>query len=175
MVWPRGGVALTGTVLESAAVEKDWLTRSVVIKIQERERLGIWCVEGENCYWLDNNGIVFEEAPATEGSLILKVYDLQKADLRLGFSVIEDRFINNLNSILKNLDQLNAAIRKITFDRKLQEVKVETYGGPDILFSIRFDPVPSIEAFQKLSETLDPRKIDYVDLRVSNRVYYKNK
>ena len=167
-------MALTGTALAGATIEKDWLNRSINITVQERERLGIWCIDGENCYWLDGDGVVFEEAPATEGSLILKVYDSQTADLRLGFPVIEDRFINNLTGILKNLGKLDAAIRKISLDRKLQELKVETYEGADILFSIRFDPAPNIESFQKLFETLDLRKIDYVDLRIDNRIYYKN-
>lgn len=174
LAWQRGEIDLTGTALAGATIKKDWLKRSINITVRERERLGIWCIEGENCYWLDNNGIVFEEAPVTEGSLILKVYDLQKSDLRLGFPVIEERFINNLTGILKNLSQLAVAIKKISLDRKLQELRVETYDGADILFSIRFDPMPNIESFQKLSETLDLRQIDYVDLRIDNRIYYKN-
>jgi len=45
---------------------------------------------------------------------------------------------------------------------------------PKIYFSLRFDPGFGLSAIESLKSTgLD--KIDYIDLRVENRAYYKAK
>lgn len=195
--WPNGGVDVSGTAFLEAMVYKDWLTRSITIAVQERERFGIWCVNpslledrpsskprasqssksegGEICYWIDEEGVMFEEAPLTEGTLILKVRDIKNPRLAIGFQVLEDRFINNLIAILKNLKDFNFAVENLILDRELQELKVETYDGLLVLFSIRFDPQLNINSFKELQGILDFKKIKYIDLRVENRIYYKNK
>lgn len=175
LAWSKGEVDVSGTALLTAEIDKGWLTRSIIIEVKERERFGIWCIKNERCYWMDKSGVVFEEAPLTEGGLILKVYDSQKSELSLGSQIVDDRFINNLIVILENLNDLNISVKKIIFNRQLQELEVDAYNGPEIFFSIRFNPTLNINSLKKLSETLNFSRIDYIDLRVENRVYYKNK
>ncbi len=175
LAWSKGKIDVSKTALLEASIDKDWLVRSITIQVKERERFGIWCAKDEVCYWMDKEGVVFEEAPLTEGGLILKVYDSQRTELVLGSPAIEGRFVENLMAILESLPALNVSVDKIVFDQKLQELKIDTYDGPAILFSIRFDPALNIKSLEKLSETLDFQKIDHVDLRVENRIYYKNK
>lgn len=174
LIWPKGGLDVSGTPLLSASIEKNWLDRSIKVSIQERELFAIWCVQKDACYWLDQNGLAFEEAPETEGSLILKVYDSRQEAL-LGAKVLEDRFLGNLLMILSNLKKINLPVKKITFDRELQELRAETYDGPALLFSVRFNPQLSIESLDSLLKTLDLKKLSYIDLRVENRIYYKNR
>lgn len=174
LVWSSGKIDVSGTALFSVNVKKDWLTRIISIDIKERERFGIWCVTGDVCYWLDESGIIFEEAPLTEGTLILKVYDKNNRPLTIGSKVIEDRFVGNLIKILTELKKLDLAIQKIVLDRELQEVRADTYGGPAILFSIRFDPAVNVNSLKDLGKTVVIEKLNYIDLRIENRIYYKN-
>ncbi len=175
LAWPTGDIDVSKTALLEASIDKDWLARSITIQIKEREQFGIWCDKDETCYWMDKEGIIFEEAPLTEGGLILKVCDSERAGLVAGSPAVEDRFIKNLMAVLENLPTLGVSVDKIVYGQKLQELSVDTFDGPKILFSIRFDPTLNIESLKKLSGTLNFSKIDHFDLRVENRIYYKNK
>jgi cell division septal protein FtsQ len=175
LTWSEGAIDVSNTPLLTAKVDKDWLNRSIKISVQERELFGIWCIQNGVCYWLDQNGLAFEEAPETEGSLILKIYDKDKTETLLGSKIIEDRFLKNLLALLVNLKKMDLPIKKIVFDRKLQELLIEMYEGPDLMFSIRFDPALMFNSLQSLLKSLDLKKINYIDLRVENRMYYKNK
>lgn len=174
LAWPSGDLAVGGTALFSAKIQKDWLTRVINIDVKERERFGIWCVTSDICYWMDGSGEVFEPAPVTEGTLILKVYDKNNQPLAIGSKIMEDRFLGNLMKILKDLKNMDLAIQKITLDRELQEVRADTYGGPTIFFSIRFDPAVNVGSLQGLNKTTPIEKLNYIDLRIENRIYYKN-
>lgn len=175
LVWPSGNMDVGNTALFSAKIKKDWLTRIINIDVKERERFGIWCVTtGDICYWLDESGMIFEPAPITEGTLILKVYDKNNQPLVIGSKVIEERFLGNLIKILQKLKKMGLIIQKIVLDRELQEIKVDTYGGPAIFFSIRFDPMVNVSSLEELEKTVAIEKLNYVDLRIENRIYYKN-
>lgn len=174
LIWPNGDIDVSGTSLLMAKADKDWLRRSIKISVQERELFGIWCLQNGICYWVDQNGLAFEEAPETEGSLILKILDQDRKEPLLGSKIIEDRFLGNLLALLANLKKMNLPVKKMVFDRKLQELRLEMYQGPDLLFSIRFDPASIFGSLQSLLGSLDLKKISYIDLRVENRIFYKN-
>src|SRR3989344_6051606 len=75
LVWSQNNLNFNRTALASAKLNRDWLRQNIEIKIQERDRLAIWCNSGEICYWIDPGALAFEEAPETEGSLVLTVYE----------------------------------------------------------------------------------------------------
>ena len=66
------------------------------------------------------------------------------------------------------------SVKRIAFDKKLQELRLETYPGPDFLFSVRFDPILNLASLKSLQEKIELKGIKYFDLRVENRIYYKN-
>lgn len=171
--WGGGDADVSNTALLKANVNRDWLRQSVVITVKERVQFAIWCGKAGMCYWIDYSGVPFEEAPRTEGSLILIVYDSQEAAV-LGREVVENRFIPNLVAVLEGVAELRLPVKEIVFDRKLQEVRVETYSGPDIIFSIRFAPALNLVSLQSLREKVGLKGIKYIDLRVENKLFYKN-
>ena len=126
-VWNGKNFNVSGTALSKADIDRDWLRQSVIIDIQERERFAIWCSTGDDCHWMDNNGVIFEEAPKTEGSLILTVYDNGEKRISLGDKVIEDRFITDVTAVLKGILGLRLPIQKIIYDGKLQKIQVKTF------------------------------------------------
>src|SRR3989338_1714704 len=76
------------------------------------------------CYWIDNNGIAFSEAPETEGSLILKISVAGAEAVEIGSSVIEERFIKNLVAIIRGISELRLPIQIASYDGKLGEIRV---------------------------------------------------
>ncbi|MBI4991902.1 MAG: hypothetical protein HZB99_01675 [Candidatus Harrisonbacteria bacterium] len=174
LVWDVNNPDLSKTALAEAVIKRDWLRQSIIIDAQERERLAIWCDKNNNCYWLDKQGILFENAPQTEGSLILTVQDISPATAIKNTKIIEERFAPNLIAVVDGLKRIRMPIKEIIFKRELQEIHVKTYSGPDLLFSIRFDPTLNLESLQSLMEKTGLKNVQYIDLRVENRIFYKN-
>lgn len=173
MAWNISRPDISKTALAEAVIDRDWIRQSVNIKVRERERLAIWCDAISECDWIDDGGMATEKAPQTEGSLIIAIYDNSATRIIRGARVLEDRFIGNLISIIKAIAAMKLPIEKITYDARLQEIQVKNYSGPDLFFSIRFDPAQNIASLRTLKEKVDLNKIAYIDLRVENRLYYK--
>lgn len=173
MAWNISNPDISRTALAGAIIERDWLRQAVNIKVKERERLAIWCDTSNDCDWIDNSGMATEKAPQTEGSLIITIYDNAADRIIQGSRVLEGRFIGNLISAINGIAAMKLPIKKITYDGRLQEIHVENYSGPDLFFSVRFDPTQNIASLHTLREKTDLNKIGYIDLRVENRLYYK--
>ncbi len=172
--WGAGSPDTSKTALVGALISRDWIRQSVDISIKERERLAVWCDSKGECGWIDGNGMLFEKAPQVEGSLIMTVTDINSSYISQGAGIYEERFIGNIIKLLAGLKELHLAIAEINFDSKLQEIHVKNYSGPDLLFSIRFDPAVNLDSLKSLIEKGDFKKYRYIDLRVENRIYYKN-
>lgn len=130
-----------------------------------------------NCWWVDQNGVAFIEAPMVEGHLINKVDDFSGRALKLGEPVLSGKFFGNLVKIFDVLEKSGLKIKSLQLrDMALQEVITDPSAVlvPEIYFSLRIDPkfaLPAIESMKKIGLT----RISYIDLRVENRVYYKTK
>lgn len=144
--------------------KKYFWERKIIFNIEERERYGIWCfISQETCEWFDRDGIFFGDAPTTEGYLV--------------YQIIGDKpnsGIENILKILEILDNKNITVKKINFNKKLQELEVETLEKAKIIFSTRFNPAATfISAYESIVKKIGLNSINYLDLTVENRIYYK--
>lgn len=172
LAWPSGRIKLSNPAILYVNIEKQWLKRSIKVEVNERKRFAIWCTsQATNCYWIDSRGFVFADAPITEGSLVFTVFDSRDSNFFLGSRVEEDRFVGNLISILENFYKTGFEVKRITFNKELEEIRVDTIDGPAFLFSTRFDSSKNID----LISGLDLKNTEYVDLTVENKIFYKNK
>jgi cell division septal protein FtsQ len=170
--WPSGHIEVSDPVISDIDIKKNWFKRTIEINVNERQRFAIWCfLDGQTCYWIDKQGVLFADAPLTEGSLISVVSDLREQGLPLGSRIEEERFIKNLILVLENLNKNGLEAQKITFDDSLKELHVNSVEGPIMLFSIRFDSSKNIP----LITSLNTKNIDYIDLTVENKIFYKTK
>ena len=171
--WGAGSPDTSKTALIEALINRDWIRQSVDISIKERERLAVWCDSKRDCGWIDDKGMLFEKAPQVEGSLILTVSDIHSGYISQGAKIYEERFVGNIIKLLNGLKELHLAIAEMNFDSKLQEIRVKNYSGPELLFSIRFDPATNLDSLKSLIGGGGYKKYRYIDLRVENRIYYK--
>ncbi|MBI2635622.1 MAG: hypothetical protein HYW79_03740 [Parcubacteria group bacterium] len=155
------------------------LFHTVVIGFEKRVQIGFWCNE-LNCYSFDKDGIIFKEAPISEGSLILKIKDFEKKSVSIGDKILDD-------SSLKFILSFNDTVEKSGLF-KIGEFKIKPASNIDLEavvdgnWSIYLDSAqsPEIEAsnlFTVVNEALKNKlnSLSYIDLRVPSRIFYKLK
>lgn len=148
---------------------------SLVVDFEKRIQLGIWCNETV-CYYFNKEGIIFKDAPQTEGSLILKVKDLGKKDVSLGNKVLNDGLLNFLIEFNKKVIE-NDKVKIIEFNIESGsfDLKAVTDAGWVIYLDRNQDPkLEANNLFTTLNEAVKngEKNLSYIDLRIPNRVYY---
>lgn len=161
---------------ETVTVEKNILRGSIIVHVKEREHEGVWCFENPDpamCYWFDEQGLV-TRTPRTEGSLILVVNDYARAKPEFEKPLIDREFLSNLFSIFDALPAISVTKKEIRLeDLSRQEVVVPTFDGPTLYFSLRFPASSTPAEFQALKTKTAITKLNSIDFRVPNRIYYK--
>lgn len=159
---------------------------TLVISFEKRIQIGFWCQsnvdqsQAENCYSFDRDGIIFKEAPISDGSLILKIKDFEKKSVSIGDKILND-------DILKFIFSFKDMVEKVS-RFKITEFKIKPVSNIDLEavvennWSIYLDPAqnPEIEAsnlFTVVNEALKNKlgNLSYIDLRVPSRIFYKMK
>jgi hypothetical protein len=161
----------------SIEIERRIFDRKISVTVEERERVGIWCfseAEPKRCFWFDPNGILFMPGYFAEGNLIPLLEDHSREPLALGERALEARFLPNLVSIFSALDSIHLSISEVRLsDLGREEVEARTYEGPRLLFSLRFPSAGVPDAIKAVEKITALSKLQYVDFRVENKVYYK--
>jgi len=159
-------------------ISKNLFKRKLEINIQERETIGILCKQDtSDCFYFDKNGIVFENAPNTNGSLIILIKDYSQRDLKLGEAAVDLSIIDTITIIKEELFQ-KIGIGVSSFDIEsypTEKLRVITGESWYILFSLKRDIKSQLSALKvALDEKISNRMgLQYVDLRIENRIYYK--
>ncbi|MEA3420565.1 MAG: cell division protein FtsQ/DivIB, partial [Acidobacteriota bacterium] len=156
----------------------------------ERKEIGILCkVETQkeenltkdfyrDCYYIDKNGVIFEEAPQTSGTLILVIKDYSGEKAEMGKSILEKGLVAELVDLRNYLfEQLNLKVVDFAIQSKSsKDIRIDTHEGWYILFDSSRDFKKQVEALRLILERKikgDRNNLEYVDLRIENRVYYK--
>ncbi|HDH31513.1 MAG TPA: FtsQ-type POTRA domain-containing protein [Candidatus Wolfebacteria bacterium] len=184
-------------LIADLVISKDYPNRKIKIEVKERKKFGIWCTAQTNtdymlintdsshksvfgqyesaCRWFDKDGILFAEAPFVEGALINKVSDFTGRQLVIGDMILEQRFFDNLLKIFEVLEKsgLGRGFLKLE-NLNFQEIVSDSPIGFKIYFSLRINPEFSLAGIKSVKE-VGLEKVDYIDFRVENRVYYKIK
>jgi len=166
-------------------ISKNLIKRSVKLTIEERERLGIACIMDsssaeaveEECFYVDKKGVIFEDAPQTSGSLILLIKDYSQREFYLGKKIFEQRIVDFISQARQGL---SSEIGLIALDFNVlsfppKDLKVMTNEGWYIIFDLEGDIKNQLRSIgAALEEKIKDREsLEYVDLRIENRIYYK--
>lgn len=195
LIWHRGRLIndwffQNHPQIADISIEKDFVKRSISISLKKRQKLGMWCSSAKkenggifttsslelNCNWFDQEGILFEKSPTSIGNLIYKVLDYSNRNLKLGDKVLEDKLFINLIKLFEVTSKSQFNLRTFNLeDIKLQEISaLLNNNSPRILLSLKNDQSFVITALDSLKK-IGLEKIDYIDLRVPDRIYYQLK
>jgi len=155
------------------------------VKIVERKALLIWCSAGP-CYIIDENGyayigVDFESDEIKQNNLLSVVdnsgrsIDMKEKILNIGYM----EFLISIKDDFEKETDIKITNEYQTGSRMAEEAWVMTEEGWRILFSSGLpleDSITTLKTFLEKETDQDNRsKLDYVDLRAKNRVYYKFK
>lgn len=165
------GLPLVAGVL----VETNLTAGKVLVKAEERDFSGIWCVKSGDCYAFDDDGVIFARAPHSEGTLILKVYDENARPLVLGTPALtRPGWRENVFKILEIMKNYGLIVSRVSVkDFGLEEWEVEVAGGPVFQFNLNFVPLNLERILDNLADKFEFENVTYFDFRVENRIYYK--
>lgn len=153
--------------------------------LSERHQVGVWCKEGgADCYFVDEGGFLYERAPQISGN----VYFTYSGDLSSGTSTaaLRGSFLDpasfaKLNAFLKTLKDQNL-FTPISFTKTAKdEGDLATSEGVVLRINVTTD---SSVILANLASALggtslqDPKvrsRLEYIDLRFENKMYYKLK
>lgn len=173
--------------------------RSISVNVEERHPFALWCREAtlspsidtdvgtttdmeethgaEVCYFLDDGGYIFSEAPQFTGTGYFRYY----GDLSVG-APIHTNFLGGnefgrLAFFIENVEQLG--VRTVSLSMKKDgEVELVHENGGKFLFvrdqnlSEVLDNLESALRSEIFREN-DLSTLEYIDLRFGNKVYYK--
>jgi len=166
-------------------IEKNIFKRELKIKLSEREEIGIACqanpafaeATAGKCFYIDKDGVIFENAPQTSGSLITLINDFSGRNIKLGEKIFDEKFIGLIFEIKEEmLVGMNLKIKSFdSMNFPIQNVKAMTSEGWYAFFNFNNNIKSQLSALKvALKEKIKIRTgLEYVDLRIENRIYYK--
>ncbi|MDP2946066.1 MAG: cell division protein FtsQ/DivIB [bacterium] len=172
----KSGLTAAFPAITNISIKKE-LFHGLIVNFEKRIQIGIWCNE-TNCYYFDKEGIVFKEAPQTEGALILKIEDFEKKEASLGDQVLNNdrlKFIAEFNNKITENNQFKIIEFKITPSANF-DLEAITDRGWSIYLDQNQDPVSEANTlFTILNEVIKNKasNLEYIDLRLPSRVFYK--
>jgi hypothetical protein len=192
LTWPdelTGSDLVLSPQIADMKIAKDYWGKQMTITIQVRTPAGIWCTALSSgaadttssaisgffsCFTIDNTGFTFANAPHAEGGLVHVIDDYTGRNIGLATSTLPSEFIVNLFSAFHALQAARIGVREVRLENlALQELRVTTYDGPDIYFSLRFNEDDAAAVLSSLKSRGGFSNLGYVDFRVQNRAYYK--
>ncbi len=140
--------------LATFQISKEFFKRKIIVDISERNRKLIWCFDKtDSCFWVDEDGVLFEKAPKTSGNLIYAITDEGDRSPEIGARIISEPLWMNLNKILVIISDLNIPVISIKVeDIKFRELLVDSVNGPKIIFGLNIDTAFMKTALTSLKE-----------------------
>lgn len=152
---------------------------NLFVEAKDRQKIIVYCGR-ERCFYLDENGVAFEPAPEIYGGLKIVLKDNSGREAEVGKKMLEPSLIDFM---LKTQKLINN-----DFNISLVDFEINNYPTSDliaitsedwkIMFDTNMDPLLQTSALKKIlnDKIKDQRPaLEYIDLRIGNRVYYKMK
>ncbi len=196
-IFNRSGAALRLTEffprISEVSFKINIRSRELTVIINERNKAAaIWCsvtplpadanVDTENqssCFNIDEEAFAFEEALQTQGTLLLTIKnERSNQELKqIGEQVIEESFLKNMlyiRDVLKEVSHLGISAVLL---KDPDEVIAQTLENWNIIFVDSRPIEDQVTALREILKSQIPpekrKQLDYIDLRVEERAYYK--
>ncbi len=161
--------------------------------VEERKFEALWCPEpistgtsspssdtlnNEGCAFVDDDGFIFAPAPAFSGTVFLKFFDKRAEPAAIGMIMMADSgAFGKLRSFKDMLSSINLDTQKIVLkDGGVYEIYLSE--GWYIFLDEKSDPRLAFENLKLvLGESIKEKrtKLEYINLRLEKKVFYKLK
>lgn len=153
----------------------------ISISITERKAIGIWClIKKSACYFYDEENVAFSEAPSSSGHIFTTVNDHTDRSITIGQNIGEDEWLKIVSEIKKILQFGGISVKSFEFGAENQfDFTVITSEGWSILYTKNEQNKKQTNILLAfLKEKMTPAiraNLEYVDLRIADRIYYKTR
>lgn len=144
----------------------------------DRELAAAIC-RSENCFWVNRGGVAFGQSGRVGGNITLGFDDKTGRTLEVGRQLLKPESLAELLFLRKRFsDESNVLLKEgETVDSDLKDFNFKTNEGWTLKFTLVENAYKTIEVFKKTLEevkkTAPTSALDYVDLRIPNKVFYK--
>lgn len=153
----------------------------IIIEAKERQKIGIVCGESADkteCFYFDGHGIVFSVAPEVVGAAILLLKDSTVFGSSLPSKKYDEKTIGFIQEIKKDFLS-KAGVGAIYFHFLNSSGDISAHTDKNFEIYLASDNQQPEEQARILKSVLDNEikdkisALEYIDLRVENRAYYK--
>lgn len=159
---------------------------ALAVSVKERTTWAVVCSSAtlatsqNNCFYASSDGFLFGPAPKESGSLFLHIQDERTENYDVGNHFLDGSELNRINIILERIKATTGkSVDEITVKKnEIFYYEATNDAGWKIIFDSKTDPKRTGENFAlAYKNTLgeDLSKVDYIDLRFENRIFYKEK
>lgn len=145
----------------------------VIVNVEERIPVGIWCQSDDNCYYIDEEGVIFEKTKYKRELVINS-----KKEIIFGQRIIEKESIKDILKIHNELKGLKLNIQDFNILDQGEKL-VADINGWEIYFNLlenASNQLFNLKLLLKEKIPLEQRdNLEYIDLRFGSRVFYRNK
>lgn len=172
-------------LIETANVSKNLFNKDLSIEIKEREGIGVYCRKDLSaqagsgvCFYFDRNNVFFKEAPRFSGQLFLVIEDSRNRDFKLGHSFDDAELLDKIFEAKRIIDELRIVeYQNFFLPENSFDFRIKTKEGWSVYLDKESDIASQLVSLKKFLEeklSTERRKtIQYIDLRINNRIYYK--
>ncbi len=140
--------------------------------VTEREKEFLWCLdrEGDSCYDIDSDGVVFRKR--SSGLDQFKVVNQLKEEVHLGEEAVSKEVLLFIMEAKRRLENIFIVEKMIIPTPKSLFVQLENF---EIRFNLEDDLSQQLERLEILleKEIREMDNLEYIELRYGNSVYYK--
>lgn len=181
--------------IEGLSVSRDGL-KTLNVKIKERSGSYLYCGEklpedrtliGENCYFINNDGYVFDNAPYFSGDVYFKYYVSMGDDTGapLGKNIMDKSRFYELVRFIDGVEKLGLETSYIVIDSEkidsLYLIKKGNVINPKIVFkrddnlTLMLENLSGAMSKPEFANEINSKydTLSYIDLRFDNKVIYK--
>ncbi|GEM_PF-5648741 len=159
--------------ISTVTIEKNITDKTLKVTVSERDTYGLLCPsqgEEKSCWWFDSTGVIFLDGVYSEGQLVRTVRMNNITPSILDTFLSEKQF-TVLQETFSFLEDLSWSSRTIIIEESIFEEGYvpQTKTSPALHISLRHAPTFA----KKVIEELDKKNLEYIDLRIKNRVFYR--
>jgi len=171
--------------IKNVKIEKKFPNEILVI-IEERDPLLLWCDVPEECFIVDSDGFAYQKVKINSREVMendfMKIMNYQELKITEGQKILNESkviFLMDVKRIMKDFAGIEIFNEMEIKSPIAGEVILKSKEGWNILINTNFSLEEAgsfLKLFLENKLLIEERtKLEYIDLRVENRIYYKLK